>query len=490
MLAMSHSAAEHGVLSNLEYDINHVTANDSFRGLGLFKNAVTVLLQGSLAVPTLWGSSLSRIGPVSLPNFIIFPVAWALINKFSLDKLTAKVNSLEKQQEHLAIKADNIVYSDLTQSKTITLRGERALQQVAARQEEARDNIVALQKRVSNWSIFQGSARSLMQNCNTIVFFAIAGYSVVTRRFDPVNLFVTSRLVDNLYTLLFWGKDNGVAIRRQEVAIGRLSRFLEREEELRATPPSVKYKRDSQGNVILDKLSLSINGSSLLYIPYQQLECGGSYVLTGEKGTGKSSLLAKIMGVTQDGIRANGTITTADLTTIMSISQDNFLPAYATIFDAMCFPQQAPAAGSKDRAQMLKLAKQLLEEARIDHGNDKDNRNSIANNLELVAPDWNNSLSGGQKKIVQVVAAILQKPKIVLLDELFAGMDKATIQIIQRMLRQHLPHTTFITVDHNAGENNHPIHPPGKAERYFYDCELHIKNQRLSSNSDGIGFTR
>jgi ABC-type uncharacterized transport system fused permease/ATPase subunit len=53
-------------------------------------------------------------------------------------------------------------------------------------------------------------------------------------------------------------------------------------------------------------------------------------MLTGKKGSGKSSLIAKINGVIQDQVGAEGSIRYPAGAKIITISQDAYFPAYGT----------------------------------------------------------------------------------------------------------------------------------------------------------------
>jgi len=152
------------------------------------------------------------------------------------------------------------------------------------------------------------------------------------------------------------------------------------------------------------------------------------------------------------------------------------------LLEALCFPSTPPASGTSERQQMLAQIKRLLKEANIDEGCKSDHPDSIISMIEAQLPNWRDRLSGGQQKIVQVVSAILQQPTIVILDETFANMDRATIETVQHMLHKYLPHATKITIDHNAIENN--FKHDGKP---FYGHHLHLSNKALTAQGRGGG---
>ena len=84
--------------------------------------------------------------------------------------------------------------------------------------------------------------------------------------------------------------------------------------------------------------------------------------------------------------------------------------------------------------------------------------------------DWYTVLSGGQKKKIMLVSAIIKEPDILILDEIFSGLDSQSIFIAQKMLKKYLPNTLILIIDHHAQENNFDN---------FYDNGIHLDNQMI-----------
>jgi len=64
------------------------------------------------------------------------------------------------------------------------------------------------------------------------------------------------------------------------------------------------------------------------------------------------------------------------------------------------------------------------------------------------------SMSGGQKKKVGIIKAVLGTPEILILDEIFVGLDPFSLYQTQKALKKYLPNTKIIVVDHYAQYNN------------------------------------
>jgi putative ATP-binding cassette transporter len=85
----------------------------------------------------------------------------------------------------------------------------------------------------------------------------------------------------------------------------------------------------------------------------------------------------------------------------------------------------------------------------------------------FVECDWSKILSGGQKQKIAIIRAILQKPDYLFLDEVSSAMDSESEEIAYKMLIEHLPKTTIISVGHR------------KTIDKFHDHKLVLKNKKI-----------
>ena len=69
-----------------------------------------------------------------------------------------------------------------------------------------------------------------------------------------------------------------------------------------------------------------------------------------------------------------------------------------------------------------------------------------------------------------IVSALIKKPDILILDEIFNGLDEGSTKKVQQMLKKHLPNTLMLIVDHHAKDNNYD----------FYNQELHFSEKRIT----------
>ena len=91
-----------------------------------------------------------------------------------------------------------------------------------------------------------------------------------------------------------------------------------------------------------------------------------------------------------------------------------------------------------------------------------DNKKDIKNFIDISMEEFNLSdisslkgrqLSGGQRRKVEIARTLVAKPKIILLDEPFAGIDPIAIEDIKNVLKKLLKKDIGILItDHNVRE--------------------------------------
>jgi lipopolysaccharide export system ATP-binding protein len=166
--------------------------------------------------------------------------------------------------------------------------------------------------------------------------------------------------------------------------------------------------------------------------------------LLGPNGAGKTTAFYMIVGLVPcdaGRIYLNGT----DLTALPMHRRAQlglgYLPQEASVFRKLSVEDNVLAIleprADLDRAAREERLGQLLEELRIGH---------VRRSLGL-------SLSGGERRRVEIARALAAEPRFMLLDEPFAGVDPLSVLDIQRIIRE-LTHRGIgvLITDHNVRE--------------------------------------
>ncbi|MEM6998278.1 MAG: LPS export ABC transporter ATP-binding protein [Pseudomonadota bacterium] len=174
------------------------------------------------------------------------------------------------------------------------------------------------------------------------------------------------------------------------------------------------------------------------------VQSGETIGLLGANGAGKTTSFYMIVGLVPSD---NGTIH-LDNREISRLSMDErshlglgYLPQEASVFRKLTVEENIMAIletrlpNNPDKAkQRLEL---LLQEFHITH---------LRDNLGM-------SLSGGERRRLEIARALASEPRFLLLDEPFAGIDPISINDIQRLIHRLCDHGIGILItDHNVRE--------------------------------------
>lgn len=191
-------------------------------------------------------------------------------------------------------------------------------------------------------------------------------------------------------------------------------------------------------------LKKQFKGRPILKGVTMHVESGEVVGLLGPNGAGKTTCFYIIVGL----IRAEGGsihLNDHDVTRLpmhLRARQGlGYLPQEASVFRKLSVADNIMAV-LEVRKDIKKLARQekmevLLEELQIDH---------IRDSLGI-------SLSGGERRRVEIARALAAEPAFILLDEPFAGVDPISVLDIQRIIT-HLSERNIgiLITDHNVRE--------------------------------------
>jgi lipopolysaccharide export system ATP-binding protein len=166
--------------------------------------------------------------------------------------------------------------------------------------------------------------------------------------------------------------------------------------------------------------------------------------LLGPNGAGKTTAFYMIVGLVPcDAGRIH--LGDTDLTTLPMHKRARlglgYLPQEASVFRRLSVENNVMAIletrNDLDRAAREQRLEELLEELRIGH---------VRKSLGL-------SLSGGERRRVEIARALAAEPQFMLLDEPFAGVDPLSVLDIQRIIRELTSRNIGVLItDHNVRE--------------------------------------
>ena len=175
-----------------------------------------------------------------------------------------------------------------------------------------------------------------------------------------------------------------------------------------------------------------------------ELTSGEVVGLLGPNGAGKTTAFYMIVGLVASD-RGQILLDGQDLTPLPMHKRASlglgYLPQEASIFRKLTVEQNILAIleyrEDLDRSGREQQLDELLDELHVGH---------VRNSLGI-------SLSGGERRRVEIARALAANPRFVLLDEPFAGVDPISVLDIQRIIR-HLSNRNIgvLITDHNVRE--------------------------------------
>ena len=208
-----------------------------------------------------------------------------------------------------------------------------------------------------------------------------------------------------------------------------------------AAPPRPTSHDRAVGALAAEELSLHARWCATCRC---EITTGEVVGLLGPNGAGKTTAFYMIVGL----VPADGGSILLDDRDLTALSIDQrarlglgYLPQEASVFRRLSVADNIMAIlelrDELDRAGRERRLEELLEELRITH----------------VRKTRGMSLSGGERRRVEIARALAAEPRFILLDEPFAGVDPLSVLDIQRIIRELAARGIGVLItDHNVRE--------------------------------------
>ena len=192
-----------------------------------------------------------------------------------------------------------------------------------------------------------------------------------------------------------------------------------------------KLGKSYQSRRVVDDVSLTVHTGQVVG-------------LLGPNGAGKTTCFYMVVGLVPCG-EGNIVIDDIDLTGqpvhLRALHGLGYLPQEASVFRNLSVADNIMAVleirEDLDKAARNELLTELLRDLHIDH----------------LVDQPGSSLSGGERRRVEIARALAANPRFILLDEPFAGVDPISVVDIQQIIRQLCARGIGILItDHNVRE--------------------------------------
>ena len=181
-----------------------------------------------------------------------------------------------------------------------------------------------------------------------------------------------------------------------------------------------------------------------------EVKSGEVVGLLGPNGAGKTTCFYMILGITHPD-SGNVFINNENITRYPLYKRSHkglaYLPQEASIFKKMTVSQNIEAILElkHGKSGLNKLKKTFI----------KEKRDKLLSGLQIngIRENLGHTLSGGERRRVEIARALATNPKFLLLDEPFAGVDPIAVIEIQRIIRfLKRSEIGILITDHNVRE--------------------------------------
>ncbi|MFK7967958.1 MAG: LPS export ABC transporter ATP-binding protein [Rickettsiaceae bacterium] len=195
--------------------------------------------------------------------------------------------------------------------------------------------------------------------------------------------------------------------------------------------------------IVIQNISKSYNKKPVLSDISIELSQGESIGLFGPNGAGKTTLFSIIIGIlkTDSGRLSLGNHDITNLPIYLRAKLGiSYLPQESSIFRGLSVRDNIKAIleiKTSDKEEIENNATKLLDEFSISHL-----QNKIAS-----------TLSGGERRRLEIARALASNPRFILLDEPLAGVDPIAVSDIKQLV-SHLKERNIgvLITDHNVRE--------------------------------------
>ena len=203
-----------------------------------------------------------------------------------------------------------------------------------------------------------------------------------------------------------------------------------------------KKFKDIKENIKFDNASVSIDGNKILSKINFKFEKNKVNAVIGKSGSGKTTLVDVITGLTEldegklsiDGVKLNSYSKESYQNSIGYVDQNPFL-----FNDTIINNIRWGSKSNISKKAIFEISKQLKIHDLI---------NSLPNGYESNVGDFGNSLSGGERQRIVLARTLLNKPKLLILDEATSQLDTNSQKIVLSVIKKIKKNTTIIMITH------------------------------------------
>ncbi|MGB3363265.1 MAG: ABC transporter ATP-binding protein [Thermodesulfobacteriota bacterium] len=409
----------------MAHTVNDVETLKFACGLG-----VLVAYDGIFLLVFIFAAMLYISPELTLYAFIPFPILAVVIYMFG--KMIEK--RFQKVQDSFSV---------LTESARESISGIKVVKAFVRQDQELKDFAESsnnyLDKNLSLikiWGVYQPIITFAAASA-TAIFLWLGGIDTITLditlgNFAAILVYLT--MLTWPMMAMGWAVD---IIKRGNASLNRINAVLAYKPKSFSEPDAIDV--DIEGNIEFRDLSFSYNDKKALNAVSLQIPIGQAMGITGATGSGKSTLFHLLTRIEDP---PDGSIFIDGLD-IKKIKRDSlrhgiiYVPQETTVFSGTI----------KDNISFMnpEISEEQIENA-TKTTEIYDEIMQFPGGFDARVGERGLSLSGGQRQRLALARAILLKPKVLILDDVFSSLDLKTESLVLRNLRQEMKGTTLLAI--------------------------------------------
>jgi len=271
-------------------------------------------------------------------------------------------------------------------------------------------------------------------NMAVLTILALGGHFVITGSMTLGNFAAfNSYIIILIFPIIIIGFMSNI-IAQASASYERVNQVLEAPE----TIETGTVEETLRGDIELKHVTVMYGDKPALKDVSFSLKAGTQTAIIGPTAAGKSQLLYLLTGL----IKPDSGIVEFDGRDINSYKKESFHGQIGFVFqDSIIFNVSLRANIAFSDSVTDESLEKAIETAEL-----KDFIDSLPQKLDTIVSERGSSLSGGQKQRIMLARALAINPKILLLDDFTARVDKQTEQKILCNLMNNYPDLTLISV--------------------------------------------
>ena len=297
------------------------------------------------------------------------------------------------------------------------------------------------------------------------------GYQVMEGALTAGGLVAFYGFTLQLFIPLYGMVDIYSKLQRASASVRRLMEITESEPTLTDRPGALAVEPNALGTIELKDVYFSYGAQPLLSGLNLRLGAGERVALVGTSGNGKSTiarLIARLYDAQAGSVSVEG-LDVRDIKLKSLRSSVIFVPQDPVLFDAtlrqnLLFGNSRASQEELDNVVSLAQLESLID--RLEGGWDEP------------LGQGGNRLSGGERQRVALARALLQRPRILILDECTSALDPHTERLLLNGLDGFLKNVTTIIISHRP----YPLQWADRVVSITHGGLVERKQQRQRSN--------